>query len=383
MQPSTRAGFVLGGILLVYLALLVPHSRAWLQPVQLGQVAFVLATAALLFAAGQVLTEGRLALAGAVATVFFFLLNPVILQASVAPATAKAPQEALYVLLFCLCWIWMKDWSPFMRAIVSAVLFGIGLGLGAHSCFWIVLALVPWVLFSRRPLGAAATLLTVTLLGSLLYSLFYAMTELARGQSLSLGPPLTAASHRLASLWMLPNFLVSHPELAQERFVSSAALVSLPWIVLALWAAGGRLAYSIKQRRADPQFFMATLVILSFVSALGNAAIGHGFPALMSLTTHVTLSAPLVAADLAQRDYFLNRPSRMAALLGALSAGIAAHGFSLSPTMTVIASAAASAAAVIFTFVPADLRRLSMERRWRAVLAGASVGSCLTAAVFR
>lgn len=394
MRVGTRTAITLLGVVLLYGALVLPGLRPLLPPgasgvtllIDLSSIfpvlAFILATAALLFTTGWALTNGKLSLAGAVLTVLFYLINPVILNISVAPAVSAAPQEAFYVLLFCVSWVWMRHWSAFMRSVVLMILFCVGLGLGAHSCFWVALAMVPWVICNRKPGVAVATLVFVTCGGSALFAVARAFVELLGGGALHWGPPFQSAALRLRTLWLMPSFFVEHPRIAERQFAATTALVSFPWIALALWSAGRRLWVMVRDRRSDATSVMSTLVVLLLIAACGSASMGNVLTSLMALATLVTLSSPLVAADVSQRDYLLSRPARWTALIGAVGAALVAWQPLSARQTGALSVAAILLSGAIASSIP-SLRKLTFQRRLRAILVGASLGGCLVAAILR
>lgn len=346
MKPGARAGLIVSGIVLLYGALLIPGFLSLhfydFYPI-LPQIVFVLATAALLFTGGYVLTSGRLALAGAVTAVFFYLFNPVILQESLTPDGVTAAHEAFFALLFCLSWVWMRNWSAFMRSVAQTVLFAVGLWLDIHACLWIAVAMIPWIIFNRRPLVSAGTLLAMTLGGTLIYFV---------GHGFSFYSPLL--------FWRDDLTLLGEP------LATSVTAVSLPWMALALWGCIERLRTMVMERRAGVESYIAGLVVFLFLKS-----------SFIALVVAVTLSVPLVAADITHKEFLLNRGARWSAFFGFISMaglflvmdGLDRPGIGLEALCLV--------GALLFSrFIP-SVRKLDYSKRIRSVLAGASVGASL------
>ena len=129
-------------------------------------IILVLLTAMLVAAAGWKISDPQNAPAGALAALLLFLFHPGFCQAIVT----SSPWDALFVMLFVAAWLWTEHWSPFMRSWVLAGIYAFGLWVGSPLALWGLFAMVPWVLFNRRPLVAVGSMLQVLLAGLALFS---------------------------------------------------------------------------------------------------------------------------------------------------------------------------------------------------------------------
>src|SRR5882672_6997493 len=129
-------------------------------------VSLVALTALLVFAAGWRMCPPQNAIAGGTGSVLLFLLHPSVLSG----IQNSSPWDAFYVMLFLCAWLWVEHWSLFMRSWVLAGIYAFGLWVGTPFVLWGLVALVPWVVFNRRPLDAAVSLMTIFIGGLFLFS---------------------------------------------------------------------------------------------------------------------------------------------------------------------------------------------------------------------
>ena len=136
---------------------------------------------ALVFGAAWRMVPSQNSAAGGMGALLLFLLHPAFLSG----IQNSSPWDALFVMLFVTAWLWMEHWSVFMRSWILAGVYAFGLWVGSPFVFWGLIAMVPWVLFNRRPLWALASFLTVFLGGLALFSVTWGgawllMPELGR-----------------------------------------------------------------------------------------------------------------------------------------------------------------------------------------------------------
>src|SRR5882724_8415502 len=165
-------------------------------------------TAALVFTAGWRMCPPQNAVAGGAGALLLFVLHPAFLSG----IRDSSPWDAFFVMFFVCSWQGMEDWSLFMRSWVLAGVFAFGLWVGSSFVFWGMVAMVPWVVFNRRPLAAVGSLLTVFLGGGIIYGTVWGAANLVLHD---LGHPIFMQWIRWGSLKMSPG-------------------VSLPWCLLAL-----------------------------------------------------------------------------------------------------------------------------------------------------
>src|SRR5256885_4348069 len=122
-------------------------------------------TAMLVFIAGWQMCPPQNAMAGGVGAFLLFVLHPAFLSG----IRDSSPWDAFFVMFFVCSWLGMEDWSLFMRSWVLAGVFAFGMWVGSSFVFWGMVAMVPWVVFNRRPLAAVGSLLTVFIGGVVIY----------------------------------------------------------------------------------------------------------------------------------------------------------------------------------------------------------------------
>lgn len=244
------------------------------------------ASAVLVFAAGWRLCSPQNA-AGGTAALLLFLFHPAIL----AGMQSSSPWDSLFVMLFVTAWLWMEHWSVFMRSWVLAGIFSVGLWLGSPFVLWGLMAMVPWVLFNRRPLAAVGSLLTVLLGGLTLFAVSWVTVwQFAP----AIGRPLFSQWIRWSGFSLPPA-------------------VSLPWFLLAVSVVAERLQGMVRERRSDAAFFAVVLLVITVFLASPNAGLAL-----------IALSSPLIAQALVKREFLFHRGVRwtaFAALVATLVLG--------------------------------------------------------------
>jgi len=246
-------------------------------------------TAALVFAAGWRMCAPQNAIAGGTGSLLLFLLHPSLLSG----IQNSSPWDAIFAMLFVCAWLWMENWSLFMRSWVLAGIFAFGLWVGTSFVLWGLVALVPWVIFNRRPLEAVVSFLTVFLGGLLFFGLSWGLAWFVIP---NLGRPLFTQWIRWGGMKWLPT-------------------VSLPWCVLVLGAVLDRLADMLRNRRADASIFTALLLVVTIL--FGSPVLGMAI---------VALSAPLIMQGLAKREFLFHRGVRWVVVVTGLMTMALAYG---------------------------------------------------------
>jgi len=385
MKSWVRAGFFLFGTVSVYLALFAAFAKSMV--VSPGSfysltehVVLVLLSAILVFGTAWRLAPPRRGLAGGVIAVIFYLLNPSVVFQGLLSPWAGTPYAALLCMLFLCGWMAMDHWSVFMRSTLLAFLFAAALW-GSSSNAWIVLALVPWVVYNRRPIMAMGAFLHIILGGVVLFLVSWALVHWILGQHQAILAPwrFICASGRWGGLTL--NRLGSLEEhQSMERIADMLISLSPAWIALAFWSTGRQLISSVLERRSDVSTFACGLAWIMFL--VTSAAVLLGVQRIGSATTFVALSAPLVARDLAQREFYSHRGVRVIVLWAFLvAAGIQwltafILGASATGGLWRLWSAGVAAAVTLFISAAAEeTKEVSMESRWQAILAGGALAS--------
>jgi len=294
-------------------------------------IILVLLTADLVAAAGWKMADPQNSSAGAISALLLFLLHPAF-RTSFA---TSSPWDAFFVMLFVASWLWMEHWSLFMRSWALAAIYAFGLWIGSPLVLWGLVAMVPWVLFNRRPLAAVGSMLLV-LLGGL--AIFVVTWGGAWFFIPGIGRPVFAPWIHWGGLQVPPS-------------------VSLPWFLLVSGAVLEHFQVMITQRRAGASVFAAMLLVAMalFASPRMNLAL-------------LALSSPLIAQTLAKREFLYLRRVRWIAAAAFVMAGALAYAFKCDPWM-------ASGVAMLLTGIAAQLiyqrSRLSQYQLGEAVCVGA------------
>ncbi len=243
-------------------------------------------TAALVFALGWRLGRAQSPLFGGVFALLLFVLHPLVLSGAVAISA----WDGFFSALFFLAWSWMEEWSLFMRSWILAGLFAFGLWMGSSLVFWIPMAMLPWVVFSRRPMDALVKFLTIVLGGLFLFGLLW-------------GGSLLFSSDQPTMRWMhWIRWSAPHLPIGLSWF----------WGILLLDAVGERILEAIQTRRSDASCCLAALLVLLLFFGLPEVNLAI-----------VSLACPLIALTLSRREFLFQRTVRwIAAISFVLTLGI-------------------------------------------------------------
>jgi len=233
-------------------------------------------TAAFVFAAGWRLSPPQNSLAGGLGALLLFLMHP----STLSGIRDASPWDAFYVMVFMCAWLWMEHWSLFMRSWVLAGIYAFGLWVGSPFALWGMVAMVPWVIFNRRPLPAFGSMVNVFLGGLFLFAVSWGIAYFAIP---NLGRPLFTQWIRWGGIRVPPG-------------------LSLPWCLLVLSALVDRFQDMTRNRRTDASTYMAILLVVTVL--LGSTSLGV---AMMALST------PLIMRVLAKREFLYHRGVRWVA----------------------------------------------------------------------
>jgi len=234
-------------------------------------------TAILVFAAGWRMLSPQNSAAGGTVALLLFVLHPAFLST----LKTSSAWDALFVMLFVAAWLGMEHWSLFMRSWALAGVFSFGLWIGSPFVLWGLVAMVPWVLFNRRPWVATMSLLTVLVGGLTIFAATWGSAWLLAPE---IGRPLFSSWIRWGGLQVPPS-------------------VSLPWFLLAAGAVLDHAQEMVTERRANAAVFAAMLLVATvlFASPRVNLAL-------------IALSSPLIAQTLAKREFLYLRRVRWIAV---------------------------------------------------------------------
>jgi hypothetical protein len=359
------------------------YNPVWIM---MANAALMLLMAWGVFRLGWRLAGPRYQFLAGTAAMVLFILNPL---AIVLPLTLGflggyllAP---LLLVIFINVMLLVENWSVFMRAIVLSLAWSLFLWVHIPTAIFVLMALVPWVLYNRRPSLAMGILLTVLILGTLFFSISWMLGCAVSGHWSLVQSPLHTLNalggylHQgLVTAWGGGSAVVT------ERFVHILAWLSPFGVVFGAWAAGRTLQRLVLERRAATADFVAlmSLVIGGVVLTTGGKDM---LPGAWYLLVLAALWAPLVAHDLAKKENFYTRAFRLTFLAGFVICGAmlftVKQGVSrglLVPDLDMIFKVCAGLVAA-GAVSHALLRKhpLSMENRLQALLAGAAVSYSL------
>jgi hypothetical protein len=375
MKASFRSGLILAGTILLYLAFLLQSQSslpmaASIIPWPSVAISIVL-SAALVYVAGGLMARGRGVSAASIAALILFLLNPLLTDPALLVTSGDRLRDAAGPLVIASAWIWMEDWSALMRSVGLAVLLACGLFSGAHSVQSIILALIVWMFFSRRPLPAMGSFAVILILSGILFQtgvLLYGLIWLHSGDPVAAWQMAVDRHQAFWDLsrwwggWLLPRFALERA----DRFLLE---LSPAWWILVVWMCGERLVSMVKERRAGPETFLASVVVVSTVSGLlSEGSMRSELSGVLMISAAAT---PILAVDLTAKEVLMSRAGRITAVAGFFFSAIAAL------TFQVWAGVAALAAAYVFSRLVVRARWMGWRVRWMAVLGGATLGAWL------
>lgn len=229
-----------------------------------------LLAALLVFRIGWMLAGPRDAFRGAVASLFLFQLNPV---AMVMPSKLELQGGIILVTLALLFFISLalgtEHWSTFMRAIVLALAWSVLLGVNVPTAVMILIAMVPWVFFSRRPVPALGIVVTMFLLGSAIFLGFWTLVCAGLRHWAVVGAP--AEGGRLVWRFLAQGFWQSlHGAEAAfvHRLLTLNGWLSPFLFISGVWVTGKSVSAMLRDRRANIADLMALVAILILADLL-------------------------------------------------------------------------------------------------------------------
>ena len=170
----------------------------------------VAVTALLVVAAGWRMRATQNAAVSGFVALLLFLLHPAF-RSSIQ---TSSPWDSVFVMLFVSSWLWMEHWSLFMRSWVLAAVFAFGLWIGSPFVLWGLVAMVPWVIFNRRPWMAVVSLLTVLIGGLAIFAVTWGGVWLF---SPTIGRPLFSSWIRWGGLQVPPSVSSSLDSAGRRR----------------------------------------------------------------------------------------------------------------------------------------------------------------------
>ncbi len=236
-------------------------------------VLLLVVLAALVFSAGwRMVPPAHGVLGGCVASLLF-LIHP-----SVFPGFKNVSLWGpLFVILFLCAWLWMENWSLFMRSWVLAGVYAFGLWVGSSFVLWGLVAMVPWVLFNRRPLAAVGSLATVLIGGVVIFSVTWGVAYLT----------LPAIDLPLFRQWIhWSGFGLPPPH-------------SLPWFLLWAMVVIPCLRDMINKKRSDAITYASSLLLVTVFLRSAESQLALA-----------AVAAPLIARLIVKKEFLYHRRVR-------------------------------------------------------------------------
>jgi hypothetical protein len=238
----------------------------------------------------------------------FFLLNPLTV-AGVVPATPyDRLSPALALALFLAVFSVTEHWSTFMRSVVGGLTFWLVLWCHPPAGLWLMLAMVPWAFFHRRPQVALVIWLTTVLLGGLLYALSGLVIHLIWMKHWQWIDLWTSARLAAAQLFLPAPTLFEAGGRVAEGMNEMAQVLSPFGFALGVWSIVSIVKQLALDRRSQYPHIVAFVGILLLVLAL------RGHVTMASLAVW----APLVAYQFARSPQLGTRGFMNTAVLTAL-----------------------------------------------------------------
>lgn len=315
MRLTVRAVLVFLGLGLIFgCFVLSAHQQA---PGYRLNAVLALAVALTLFGA-MLRTAERLPVPLAALAAGFFLFNPLTFTYTLWAPQAACLRDALIVLLFCGFWLSSEHWSIFMRSLLLAGAYMVALWTGSAAAFWIPVALVPWVVFNRRPATAAASSAVIVLVALGAYGALWLIADRLTFLSKWQMQPFFKALSEQGQSWIFER----NPRLFTRKFagyigmrlVSAAWFFTLPLVLAAGWSIQSRLRLVLRERRSDARSFMGFLALTigaGWLACLFGSPVFHDG----DLITVVAVCIPLWVWRLDTGDLLLSRSARRAAVL--------------------------------------------------------------------
>jgi hypothetical protein len=417
MKTGMRSLLVIAGLSLVYAASLIfiakplPHLALAVRPVPVslnlpyvlyarfmqwlfgstaGVIMFanallVWATACGVFRMGWRLADARHPILGGAVAMGLFLLNPLAL---VLPLTLGFYGEVLWaplLLVFFMNGLYaVENWSAFMRALVLAAVWSCFLWVHIPSALLILIAFIPWMLYSRRPATASGTFATVFCLGSAIFSILWTFVWLIAKRWIALPSPLTK--------WKDVGLTVQQGMSAfdgisfwDDRLLHVTAWLSPFLLVWGIWLSLRSIRSMISEHRSTSGHIGTTLALV--VLAIAISIPGQELlPGAWYLLLILAIWTPMAAHDLAKKENFYSRGFRFTFLSAFVVCVVmmwALHlwtprGTLLPSGATLIALMAVCSAAAALFYGLLKRYALPIENRLQAFLAGSTVGYILT-----
>lgn len=339
-------------------------------------------TLAGVFRAGWGWADARYRLSGATLALALVAIHPL---AIVLPLTLGylggylwAP---LFLMVFVNTMIAVENWSAFMRSIVLAVAWSLFLWVHLPTALCVLVAMIPWVLYNRRPMTAMGIFLTVLILGAVMFSGSWTLgCVVARRWSMIKGPVDTVCA--------LGGYVVQGVTTAwsggsasfNERSLRIIGWLSPFLFIQGLWVTGLRLFQMLKERRASPVDLTALIALCILAAALTMPG-KDVLPGAWYLVMVVVLWAPLIARRLAQKENFYSRGFRLTFSAGFVVCGIAfliiqggpSGGFLVPEGATLLKLVAVMAVAGGVLHAVLKKHPLTLENRMQALLTGSTL----------
>ena len=302
-----------------FLYLRLAQWAGGLQPsvVMTANGLLALIVCALIFWVAYRIAEPKHQLLRGLMAMLMFELNPLVI---ILPLTLGFLGGYLLVPLFLLIFLSVMlsvdHWSAFMRAIVLSATWSLFLWVHLPAAIIVLVAMIPWVLYNRRPSIAAGTFVTIILLGTAMFSLLWTAGCLIAQRSSMLHDPLNTLQSMSDYLRLgITTAGTEGPGIFKDRLVHMIGWLSPFLSILGIGISAKALIHMFRQRRTGS----VDLVALISLVVLGVTLLSPGkdtLPGAWYLIMVAAMWSPLVARELANKEHLFTRPTRILFSMG-------------------------------------------------------------------
>jgi len=209
-------------------------------------------------------------LIGATTALLLFELNPMALALPADDGISRwCALGAAAAGQFFITMSIVDTWSFFMRAIVLAGVWSLFLWVHVPTALCVLLGMVPWVIYNRRPAAALGPFAPILFLGTVLYSAIWSLCwALARQWSMMQSPfSVFSALGGVLRLGLMSLVRIQDASTIADRVAHVAGWLSPFFLLLGLWVSGLGVRHMLKERRASTGD-LAAVVSLVFLGAI-------------------------------------------------------------------------------------------------------------------
>lgn len=336
----------------------------------------------IVYRTGWGLADDRHRFQGATWAMSLFLLSPLSL---VLPITLGFLGGYIVVPLFLLIFIgsmgMAEHWSGFMRAILLSLTWSLMLWVHLPTALLMLIAMIPWVLYSRRPVPSLGLFVTMILLGSAVFAAVWATGCAISGRWTMASGPVEAVRNLMLQIQAtLPYIAQSGIRALGHRIFYIAGWLSPFLFIQGIWVTITTLQRMLRDRRsstAELEGIVATEALLVVLLTPERNAL----PASWYILPLLALWVPLIAQQVAFKETFFSRGFRFTFGVGFVTAGIVLGllytsdlaGQVLPNPLALIKLLGAVLLAGVASYGFLKKHPLTLESRIQALLAGATL----------